>query len=168
MLAKGAFAMAAAALALSVWTTLKTPEETLPVSDMAAVATETDGVAEPAPVTQPVVASSAAADAQVVAFEAIKSRVTALEQHQSAAAASRSAEPRTIAVSIDEQPTQYVSLNSPEQSVVVQQDPSGMLYAINTDPSLAGNVIEIEAIRADGGVETLTVTVPQPGTWGVL
>jgi len=166
--------MAAAALALSVWTTLKTPEETLPVSDMAAVATETDGVAEPAPVTQPVVASSAAADAQVVAFEAIKSRVTALEQHQSAAAASRpaaasrSAEPRTIAVSIDEQPTQYVSLNSPEQSVVVQQDPSGMLYAINTDPSLAGNVIEIEAIRVDGGVETLTVTVPQPGTWGVL
>ena len=153
--------MAAVALALSIWTTFRTPEATLPVPDRVA-AMETGGVAERASPSYPVGASPVAANARLAAFETVESRVTALEQNQSGASTSRSVESASDRLPVDVRSPQYVRLNSPEPSVVVQQGEDGSVFAINTDPSLAGNVIEIEALRADGSVEMMTITVPPP------
>lgn len=163
MLAKGAFAIAAAALALSLWTALKTPEANLPAKDSDDTV-ETGSIAATATPSSPVGTSPTMADQQLDAFDAIDSRVTALEQQQSEAGASTgdSSESMSGPDSIDEPSWRYVNLTSPEPSVEVRQGRDGSMYAINSDPALTGTVIEIEAHRADGSIETMTISVPKP------
>ena len=166
MLAKGAFATAATALALSGWTALRIPVETLPAPDRdAAMETGNAAARETGLPSHPLGTSPAAAAPQLAVLRAIESRVTVLEQRQGegVARAGGSAEVASAPSPIDELP-RYVELKSPEPSVEVKQGEDGSVFAINSDPALTGKVIEIEARRADDGIDTMTIVVPQPGS----
>ena len=161
MLAKGAFATAA--LALSVWTALRTPEAKLSAPDRGAAVETSSAAATATPsISHPASASPVAA-AQLAVLKAIEDRISALEQQQSeaSAGAKESNESVSAAAFIDE-PSRYVEFLSPEPAVVVKQGKDGAVFAINSDPGLTGKVIEIEVRRADGSVDTMTISVPKP------
>lgn len=115
-----------------------------------------------------------AADAKLSDFESILSRLAALEQHQVAEVqltdslgVSKSLGTASFALTTtvgagNEPLLQYASLNSPEPSVVVYQDEYSNVFLINSDPALTGNVIKIEALRLDGGVDMINLLVPPP------
>jgi hypothetical protein len=147
-IAKGAFALAAGALALSLWTSLRAPETRLPALD--------EHVAESS--------SATAEDTLFAELESIESRVMVLEQRQSEAGAPNwePNESTPIHSPSDEQSWRYVNFVSPEPGVDIQQSEDGSLFVINSDPSLTGKVIEIEASRADGGTDKMTILVPEP------
>ena len=162
MLARGAFALATIALALGLWTALRAPETGLPAS-ASDVVESSSAAARDTPSTSNPTRASSTRTAKITALRAIEDRVTALEQRQSeiGAGAEESNESVSAAAFIDE-PSRYVEFLSPEPAVVVKQGKDGAVFAINSDPGLTGKVIEIEVRRADGGVDTMTISVPKP------
>lgn len=156
--------MAAAALAFTVWAALRTPKATLPALDSRAAMETGNAAATARPSISHPGSASLVAAAQRAVLKAIEDRVTALEQQQSEAiaAAEESNGSTSAPALVDEPSRRYVNLISPEPSVDVQQDEDGSLFAINSDPALTGKVIEIEAHRADGSIDSMTISVPKP------
>jgi hypothetical protein len=60
-------------------------------------------------------------------------------------------------------PTLYVRFRPPSPALAITQSDNGALAVKNSDPALAGRVLEVEATRADGAVERVTILVPAPG-----
>lgn len=56
----------------------------------------------------------------------------------------------------------YLSIVSPNPAVKVRQDPDGSFAASNTDPTLVGKTLFVEAKRADGTIDKLPIFVPPP------
>jgi hypothetical protein len=55
-----------------------------------------------------------------------------------------------------------VELVSPSAAVSVRQLPDGSIAATNTDPSLTGHVMTVDAKAEDGTVQKMRITVPAP------
>jgi|HubBroStandDraft_6_1064221.scaffolds.fasta_scaffold448281_2 hypothetical protein len=62
-----------------------------------------------------------------------------------------------------ERPRRLVELVAPSAAVSVRQLPDGSIAATNTDPSLTGRVMTVDARAEDGTVQKMLITVPAPG-----
>jgi hypothetical protein len=93
---------------------------------------------------------------------AIEHRLESLEARIQSGGATTAPGASTSAAAPTDAPRKYVRFEVPIKSVAVSQAPDGSLSVKNTDPGLAGKVITISAVTADGDTEEIHVTVPPP------
>jgi hypothetical protein len=62
-----------------------------------------------------------------------------------------------------ERARRLVEIVVPSAAVSVRQLPDGTIAATNTDPSLTGHVMTVNARAEDGTVQEMRITVPAPG-----
>jgi hypothetical protein len=60
-------------------------------------------------------------------------------------------------------PRRFVEMVAPSTAVSVRQLPDGSIVASNTDPSLTGRYMTVDAKAEDGTVQKVRITVPAPG-----
>ena len=159
--AKLALACSLAALLISVWAAVRT-------DPAAPLGPDTD-VATNAPAQGPVATATVGSSGTVHEFsatlimvQALERRVAQLEKQLTQSTRKGGARAAPDNADTVSPPTLFSKLVSPQASVRVTQDDEGHLQATNSDPELTGKTLVIEATRADGSSEQLTVTVPAP------
>ena len=62
-----------------------------------------------------------------------------------------------------DRPRRVVAFVAPSAAVSVRQLPDGSIAVANTDPSLTGRILTVDARAEDGTVQKMLITVPAPG-----
>lgn len=150
MTARLALALSAAALALSAAAFFTRPA---PAPCVCAEMPPADGIADTIPAPKPDAIDPIDDAGAIHAIDDIahlSARVAALE--------ARSPPPEKPS----QPPPTIVEVRPPHPALTVTAAANGSLAVENTDPALAGQVMTVEVVTADGAVERRRVTVPAP------
>lgn len=100
--------------------------------------------------------------AQGAGIRALTERVNAFDSRDGGSAAPRVAAAADHTDRLPSGDPVYVELRAPSKAVSVKQDPNGSLSVTNTDPSLTGKTMVIQAVDGDGQKREVSVVVPPP------